>query len=165
MRMKASVIGLDIGGANLKAAKSNGEARSRPFELWKQPKRLADELRTLLTHWEPDRLAITMTGELCDCFETKRDGVRHILAEVQRAFPSTSIGVWTFGWFAGLDEAIDDTLSVSATNWHALATWCGSTLAPSRSAILVDVGSTTTDIIPIYYGQPHAVGRTDAERL
>lgn len=165
MRMKPSVIGLDIGGANLKAARSNGEARLRPFELWKHPERLSHQLRELLGDWQAERLAVTMTGELCDCFETKRDGVRHILAAVERAFPESSVGVWTFGWFAGVEEALDDTLAVSATNWHALATWCGATLTPSRSAILVDVGSTTTDIIPIYYGQPHSVGRTDAERL
>ena len=39
--MQRSVLGLDIGGANLKAAHTNGAARSRPFALWKNPGGLA----------------------------------------------------------------------------------------------------------------------------
>ena len=43
-----ATLGLDIGGANLKA--SDGEARSvaRPFALWREPHRLAAALRELL---------------------------------------------------------------------------------------------------------------------
>jgi (4-(4-[2-(gamma-L-glutamylamino)ethyl]phenoxymethyl)furan-2-yl)methanamine synthase len=166
MRMKASVIGLDIGGANLKAARSNGEARSRPFELWKHPERLAESLRELIEGWPAERFAITMTGELCDCFETKRDGARHILAEVERAFPNASILVWsTAGRFLNREEARRETLAVSAANWHALATYCGQQFAQTRPALLIDVGSTTTDIIPMFDGLPRPIGRTDPERL
>ena len=42
--MAASVLGLDIGGANLKAAHSAGLARLMPFELWKYPAGLASAL-------------------------------------------------------------------------------------------------------------------------
>ena len=166
MRMVQSVIGIDIGGANLKAARPNGEARSRPFELWKHPDLLAEALRDLLNDWQPARLAITMTGELCDCFETKRDGVRHILAEVERASPQPIIRVWsTSGRFLSGNEARQEPLAVSAANWHALATYAGHCQVPVGMAILLDVGSTTSDIIPIQDGVPEPTGRTDIERL
>ena len=56
------VLGLDVGGANLKAAHTNGSARSRPFPLWKAPAALPDALRDLLRDWPPyDALALTMT--------------------------------------------------------------------------------------------------------
>src|SRR5437763_5240199 len=88
------VLGLDIGGANLKAAHSGGPARLRPFSLWKQPDRLADELSALIADWPPfEQLAVTMTGELCDCFATRREGVLHILAAVERVAP-VPVAVW-----------------------------------------------------------------------
>ncbi|HMF14333.1 MAG TPA: hypothetical protein VKE94_18580, partial [Gemmataceae bacterium] len=78
--MARRVLGLDIGGANLKAAHSDGTAQSTAFALWKTPERLADQLRQLIasmpTH---DMVALTMTGELCDCYESKRQGVHAIL--------------------------------------------------------------------------------------
>src|SRR5580692_6884099 len=95
MRMMQNVIGLDVGGANLKAATGGGAARSHPFELWKRPDQLGEALTDLLRGWTPAQLAVTMTGELCDCFETKRDGVERILAQIEQAFPATPIGVWS----------------------------------------------------------------------
>ncbi len=58
-----NVLGLDIGGANLKAAHSRGGVRLRPFALWKDPAGLPGALRELLRGWPPfDRVAVTMTG-------------------------------------------------------------------------------------------------------
>ena len=65
-----------------------------------------------------------MTGELCDCFETKRDGVRHILAAVAQVFPRDRVTVWsTEGKLLPLDAAAESGLCVAAANWHALATF------------------------------------------
>jgi (4-(4-[2-(gamma-L-glutamylamino)ethyl]phenoxymethyl)furan-2-yl)methanamine synthase len=166
MIMSEIVIGLDIGGANLKAATAAGEARSRPFELWKRPDDLGEALLELLQDWAPSRLAVTMTGELCDCFENKRDGVRRILAEVERAFPGVPIGVWsTNGSFEAPETARREYLQVAAANWHALATVTATMGPRAGSAILLDVGSTTADIIPLVDGVPAPLGRTDVARL
>ncbi len=76
--MKAAA--LDVGGANIKGADTDGRAFSFPFALWRRPDELTNVLRRLVDRILPaDVLAITMTGELCDAFETKKDGVRHIL--------------------------------------------------------------------------------------
>jgi hypothetical protein len=63
-----------------------------------------------------------------------------------------------------LDEANEQYMSVAAANWHALATLTGRE-ASHGTALLIDVGSTTTDIIPIAKGMPIAQGKTDPDRL
>jgi (4-(4-[2-(gamma-L-glutamylamino)ethyl]phenoxymethyl)furan-2-yl)methanamine synthase len=164
--MSADAIGLDIGGANLKAATSAGRSLSRPFALWKHPERLADELAAIAAELRPTGpVAVTMTGELCDCFETKRDGVRHILAAVGRAFRPERTRVWsTAGRFVALEEGAERPLQVAAANWHAEATYVGR-FGPAGFALLIDTGSTTTDVIPLRDGRPAPRGRTDPERL
>jgi (4-(4-[2-(gamma-L-glutamylamino)ethyl]phenoxymethyl)furan-2-yl)methanamine synthase len=164
--MQTSVLGLDIGGANLKAAHTNGTARLHPFELWKTPNDLPDTTRDLLKIMpRSDLLAVTMTGELCDCFENKRQGVPAILDAAKLAAGDTPIRVWTIsGSFKELEEAKADFLSTAAANWLALAFYAGR-LAPRGSALLIDIGSTTTDIVPLLDGRPIPRGRTDPERL
>src|SRR5262249_34155249 len=60
------VLGLAVGGANLKAAHPAG-CRSLRFPLWKEPRGLSAALRRLTAGLPFDRVAVTMTGELCDC--------------------------------------------------------------------------------------------------
>jgi len=167
--MKETIVGLDIGGANLKAATSDGWATTHPFELWKHPEKLGAELRLLLEGKSVSRLAITMTGELCDCFETKREGVGTILEQVEAAFPGTAFAVWsTRGVFLAMAQARSRSRDVAAANWHALATWIGknrSRLSWTGDAIMLDIGSTTSDLITIVDGLPATRGITDVERL
>jgi probable H4MPT-linked C1 transfer pathway protein len=161
-----NVLGLDVGGANLKAAHTGGGARLTPFALWKDPAGLADALRGLLRGWPPfDLLAVTMTGELCDCYESKRQGVHAILDAVESAAAGVPVRVWrTDGDFADVTAAGAAPLRVAAANWLALATWAGRH-APAGPALLVDVGSTTTDVVPLLDGRPLPLGRNDPERL
>jgi len=164
--MSSHVIGLDIGGANLKAADNGGQARSQPYELWKNLAGLTDALIRLLEGWrKPDCFALTMTGELCDCFETKRQGVLAILEAVKAAAGETPVRVWTIeGQFVDLSTATHTPLPCAAANWLALATFAGR-LAPRGHALLIDIGSTTTDVVPLRDGRPTPRGRTDRERL
>src|SRR5215831_18150813 len=112
--MARGVLGLDIGGANLKAAHSDGSARSVRFALWKTPQRLADELRPLIASMPGfDLLAVTITGELCDCYESKRHGVHAILDAVDSAAPGARIAVWrNDGQFTNLATAHETPLQV-----------------------------------------------------
>jgi probable H4MPT-linked C1 transfer pathway protein len=161
-----TTIGLDIGGANLKAAIPEGPARARPFPLWKRPNDLAKELASLVDDWpSASRFALTMTGELCDCYSDRREGVRHILQAVANVAGDRAISVWrTDGRFTSLSETLADPLPAASANWLALATFAGR-FATRDSAILLDVGSTTTDIVPLLDGRPVPIGRSDFERL
>lgn len=160
------VLGLDIGGANLKGADNAGVARTQAFELWKDPAALGGALRDFIAQFtRAERLAVTMTGELCDCFASKRQGVNTILDAVAQAAGPTPIAVWcNDGRWRNLPEARRHPLVVAAANWLALAKFA-CRFAPSESALLIDIGSTTTDIVPLSQGQPMPRGRTDPERL
>jgi hypothetical protein len=167
----AAILGLDIGGANLKAALRNGPALSRPFALWKRPNDLTGELRRLMGDILPPvnhgglSVAVTMTGELCDCFPTSRVGVLHILDAVEAAAPGIPIHIWrTDGKFLPLAAARADPRPCAAANWLALATFAGR-YAPAGPTLLVDIGSTTTDLVPLIDGIPVPTARSDPERL
>jgi probable H4MPT-linked C1 transfer pathway protein len=164
--MPPTILGLDVGGANLKAATADRRAVSVPFALWRQPERLPAALGELVARFpDADELAVTMTGELCDCFETKRDGVNAILTAVLNVSRSRPIRVWTTdGVFVDTETARRNYLKVASANWHALATLAGQ-YVPEGEAILVDVGSTTTDVIPINKGLPVPEGLTDYDRI
>jgi probable H4MPT-linked C1 transfer pathway protein len=159
------VLGLDIGGANVKAAHSGGQARSVPFALWRRPTELPALLGTIIGSMPgADALAVTMTGELCDAFATRRDGVNAILDAVERA-ARVPVRVWrSDGRFADAAAARASPWQTASANWLALATFAGR-FAPSGTALVIDAGSTTTDIIPLNAGRPCPVGLTDPERL
>jgi (4-(4-[2-(gamma-L-glutamylamino)ethyl]phenoxymethyl)furan-2-yl)methanamine synthase len=159
-------LGLDIGGANLKLAHTNGTARTVPFELWKQPTQLQTVLAALVASAPPhDGIAVTMTGELCDCFETKCQGVHAIVDAVEASCRGSPIAIWrNDGQWVDCHTARQTPYQVAAANWLALATFAGR-FARREPALLIDVGSTTTDIIPLLDGEPMPQGRTDSERL
>lgn len=159
-------LALDIGGANIKLADGRGFARSTPFALWKTPSLLASQISQCLQSAPVcGTLAVTMTGELADCFETKDQGVQAIVAAVTEA--SAERQVWfyqTNGEFVTADTAGVTPLLTAASNWHALATFV-LRYTEGSPAVLIDVGSTTTDIVPLMNGQVACRGTTDPERL
>ncbi len=159
-------LALDVGGANLKGAHSAGVIHSRPFALWRRPDQLVAELAALAASFPPcTRVALTMTAELCDCFETKRAGVRFVLDACSSAMPGLPLRVW------GLDGALHDPAEIrenpalaAAANWLALATLAAEKGVSGRG-VLIDIGSTTTDLIPLENARAIPVGRTDTQRL
>lgn len=161
-----SCLAIDIGGANLKAADGCGYAASRPFAVWKQPELLAVEVRQLLDEGPPsDSFAVTMTAELADCFETKAEGVRQILDAVEAASSGRGVRVYQVdGQLVSLDSARKTPLLAAASNWHALAAFANR-YASAWPALLIDLGSTTADVIPLDPTGPIAVGLSDPERL
>jgi probable H4MPT-linked C1 transfer pathway protein len=165
------VIGWDIGGVNTKVAAVSGgrilAVRGRPFELQHAPDALVPLVRDLAAevHPEPATAAhgVTMTAELSQMFRTKRAGVAFVLEAMKTAFPQAAIHIFTVnGTFVSTDEACRDPLSVAAANWTATA---AAVAERHPDALLVDIGTTTTDIIPIVRGIVAAVGRTDPDRL
>jgi hypothetical protein len=171
-RSRCITIGWDIGGVSTKAARLVCRGDGIPslrtadqyFEIWKGKERLPSVLRTLGRALGPaDAMAVTITAELSDVFPTKAEGVRYVVQCVRRAFPDLPIyGLDVDGSFVDLRRPLPDPGALGATNWLATARLLGN-FRPS--CLLVDIGSTTTDITPILAGQVAARGRTDTERL
>ena len=81
-----------------------------------------------------------MSGELADCFESKIEGISFIVNAVKTAFPSAR--------FYGTDGLFHDSAvpRLAAANWLASADYLRSEYP---DAVLLDIGSTTADIIPL----------------
>lgn len=168
------MIGWDIGGVNVKACRLPGakprlqvRLTSRPFEIWKDRDRLAAVLREAYddvgAQADSEAMAVTMSAELSDVFATKREGVLFVLDTVRRCFPRVPIYCLDiYGEFRTLEKARKHPLDFAAANWVASASW---TARKYCNGILIDVGSTTTDIIPVLRGKVCARGRSDMERL
>jgi probable H4MPT-linked C1 transfer pathway protein len=168
MRSEANAewLSLDVGGANIKAAHSRGETVSVPFELWRAPQALVEKLEVLAASMPAfDRVVLTMTAELCDCFGSKAEGVRHVLAHVCRMAASRPVDVWCIdGRFQSTAAVEQKPELAAASNWLALA-MVAARLVEGAGGLLIDVGSTTTDVIGFQEGRAFPYGRTDFERL
>ena len=164
------MLGWDVGGVNTKAARvQDGRilaARAVPYEIQRDPAALAPLLAQLAHDLDSDREdahAVTMTAELSQLFRTKREGVGFVLDAIAAAFPAALVRVWSVDarWRTPA-EARREPLAVAAANWSATARVVGR-LVPD--CLLIDVGSTTTDVIPIVGGAPATSSQTDMDRL
>ncbi len=164
--MAGNVLALDIGGANLKAADGRGWCHAEPFPMWQAHRSLSDAIHRIVgvrDDWE--RIVVTMTGEIADCFTSRRDGVAQITQAVEAACRGFDVGVYLVdGSIVSPAEAIGRSAEVAASNWHAIATFAAQLVAPARG-LLMDVGSTTVDIVWIEEGTARPLGRTDVSRM
>jgi probable H4MPT-linked C1 transfer pathway protein len=168
--MADTFLGWDVGGANIKMARIDADRSRKPviveraFPLWREFGRLASVLADLAVSAGPAPvMAVTMTAELADCFATKREGVGFVIRAFETAFPSSALFIYGVdGRFRTTEQVRHRPHDVAAANWMATATLVART---TRHALLIDVGSTTTDIIPIAGGRVVAAGFTDPARL
>ena len=168
----AVILGWDIGGVNTKAVRLDADGmlrvRSVAFELQRDPDALVRVLTGLAGELGAPATGrftcgVTMTAELSQMFRTKRDGVAFVLDAVSTAFPAAEIRVFTTdGRFLPGEQARQEPLAVAAANWAATARLVAERFS---TALLIDVGTTTTDVIPSVDGQVAATGMTDPERL
>ena len=168
------MLGFDIGGANTKAAAVHTQAGRLQdakvaveyFPVWKEPKKLTDVLLTLkkrLCAEGLEGLGVTMTAELSDGYQTKREGVHQILASVKKAFPRTKIHVLNSNAQLEPAETAElEPLRVAAANWAATG-WLVAQRV--KDCVVVDVGSTSASIIPVVGGHVAARGKTDLDKL
>jgi (4-(4-[2-(gamma-L-glutamylamino)ethyl]phenoxymethyl)furan-2-yl)methanamine synthase len=163
------VIGLDVGGANTKAVWRNGTERraaSRPFEVWRDREALGAVLREVVAGAAPEpaeAVALTMTAELSDAFRTKREGVGFVLDAAEAALAGPQLLAFTSaGELVPFAEARARAPEVAAANWVASAL---AVAAEYPDALMIDVGSTTADVVPIAAGRIVGTGRTDLDRL
>jgi probable H4MPT-linked C1 transfer pathway protein len=170
---KTAILGWDIGGVNIKVARLRSGTDgvvlrpvSLPYEVQRDPGALAPMLLAAAREaaGEPSDLhAVTMTAELSQAFRTKREGVAFVLDALQAAFPESILHVYTVdGRFVRPAEARARPLTVGASNWAATANWVARTIP---TCVLIDIGTTSADLIPLIDGRVAAVGQTDPERL
>ena len=172
----ADVLGLDIGGANTKAAyvtTKNGkvarfETAVEYFPFWKRDTQqlcsmLLSLKQRLCGSTKVDCVAVTLTAELSDAYRTKREGVNQILDCVDQAFAETQVLVLDVdAALRSVESAKAEPLKVASANWAATGWMIAQQI---RDCVVVDVGSTSTSIIPIAEGKIAVAGKTDLEKL
>ncbi|MBN1454758.1 MAG: H4MPT-linked C1 transfer pathway protein [Methanomicrobia archaeon] len=155
-------LGIDVGGANTKVATSEGVVESLYAPIWHRKVCLYEVLPEVQQRFgaELEAIGAVMTGELSDCFATRREGVLFIADAVATTFEDPRFFDHD-GQFRARSAVETDPLAFAATNWLASAMFVAQEY---RDAIFVDIGSTTTDVIPIIDGVVRAQ-HTDLERL
>jgi len=146
------MIGIDVGGANLKVVDEAG-AHIHYCPLWTGAP-IPDLLRQYAGKGNTTA-AVVMSGELADCFSGKQEGISFIVDAVREVFPDAR--------FYGTDARFHDRAvpALAAANWLASADYLRTNYP---DAVLLDIGSTTADIIPLNRF-PSLLGLTDLLRL
>ena len=175
------ILGLDIGGANTKAAliKFDNENISESyshieyFPFWEKtlhdiPKMIERIVSILLEKKniqlkEITNIAITITAELSDAFQTKKEGILTIIDSLEQVFDKEKmLFINNEGEYVSSVQARQEYLKIAAANWVATSLFLGKYIP---NCILIDAGSTTVDIIPIINSIPVSKGKDDTERL
>jgi probable H4MPT-linked C1 transfer pathway protein len=163
----SDILGLDVGGAHLKLVRvSEGRllaVRQVACALWQGLDRLEVALADGQAGWPPPaRMAVTMTGELADIFPDRGAGVRAIVDLLTRIAGKAAIEVYSLEeGFVAPSRAKAQPALVASANWQAAARIA----AACSDGLFVDIGSTTTDLVPLADGRVAATGKDDAARL
>lgn len=160
------IFTLDIGGAFIKSTclwptGKKEKFSTTPFNLYEHPKKLASVLRSLRPGIKIEEVGITMTGELCDCFASRAAGVKHIVKTAESVFGD---GVKFFsrkGKMTTGRQAVRNWKEVASANWVTTPLWLSGN---ADNFLLVDIGSTTTDLTPVRKKAIVNKGWTDFER-
>ena len=170
-----TIIGWDIGGAHLKAALLDAKGnvlhvRQISCPLWRGLSELSVAMQNMLNSFniKPQQVqhAITMTGELVDLFDNRHAGVCQI-AKLAGQILGENVKFYvgqdnTKLSFVSLIDIPRFASAIASANWHASATFLAK---HAPNALLIDIGSTTSDIIPIINGVAALNGNNDAARL
>ena len=171
-----NVLGLDIGGANTKATfikTQNGKMKEigtsmQYFPIWKSGKEQLPSVlealkKSLVDSTALDGVGVTITAELSDAYLTKKEGINHVLDCITAVFGDAPLFVLDVeAKLLSVEKARMEPLKVASANWAATG-WMISQMI--KNCIIVDVGSTTTSIIPVINGKIAAEGKTDLEKL
>lgn len=169
--MKQAVVGWDIGGAHVKAALLGPQREIiRVIQvvcpLWKGIAYLHQAIAAVLQEFAANDVVhvMTMTGELADCFTDRRQGVTAIIAAMQSHIDRQSLWVYSngYGFLAADAVQAEHVMAIASVNWLASAEL---TAKHAATALFVDIGSTTTDLILIEQHRLQVQGYSDYDRL
>ena len=171
LRSRRLQAGWDIGGAHVKACVLvDGElwdAVQWPCPLWQGLEHLDAALHGARERWARAweaglEHAVTMTGEMVDLFPDRAQGVARIAERLAGALGGSLRLFDGEGEWRAAHEAAARWHGIASANWRATARVLAQRLG---EAVLVDIGSTTTDLVPLRAGRVAARGASDAERL
>lgn len=164
-----AVVGWDLGGAHLKAARVGAsgaveQVLQLPCPLWQGLGQLEAALdRALPALGDASVHAVTMTGEMVDLFADRPEGVARLLGVLRERLPDAAMRIYAgAAGFLDLEQAAAEAGRIASANWLATATLVA---ARVPAALLVDIGSTTTDLVPVLAGRVCARGWDDPGRL
>ena len=148
----SNYIGWDIGGAHLKIASVSNTGKINFIEqyatpLWQGLDKLSDVLPEVVKKIPKGESlhAVTMTAELVDIFENRQSGI-NTLTDLCKEHLTGQINLYASEQgFIIPDLADREADHIASANWHASALITASIV---DSGLFVDIGSTTTDIIP-----------------
>jgi len=162
------VIGWDIGGVHLKAARAESGRIVKAVQIAAPLREGVERLTNAFARAKAElgtaqRHVVTMTGELADTFTSRPEGVECLAMVAERELGEAPVSIYAGpAGYVRPEQARDHTGLVASANWHA----CASLIAGHRShALFIDMGSTTTDVVPIMDRNIAARGYTDAQRL
>lgn len=163
--------GWDVGGAHLKMATIDTNGCIHSAAQWSTPLWLGMESlkntiqQAQVPHQEQHarNIGITMTGELVDRFNNRRQGVIEISRCLEKVFDRYNICFYA-GSEGFLDpfECREKFMAIASANWYATTSYVASLF---DQGILFDLGSTTADIIPFAKGQVLTASYSDHERM
>lgn len=168
--MQQAIIGWDIGGAHVKAAlvDTDGLVRQVCLEacpLWQGIEQLHHAVSAVITVLDVQNAqhVITMTGELVDCFTSREAGVQQIIAAMVQLLPAQALFIFAgkAGFLTPEQVTTAHINDIASANWLATAYF----VAQQQQGLLIDIGSTTTDILVLQDNTVQAQGFTDYQRL
>lgn len=167
--MRDDLIGWDIGGAHIKAARvdRNGVVKAAaqiPCALWRGLAQLTDALDAIIARiGSANSHAITMTGEMVDLFPDRHTGVVAIANVLHEFFAGGRLDFYCGGdSFVAYETVTEHAASIASANWRAPVQLLTEKI---RDGIFIDIGSTTTDLIAIANGGAKIIGHDDFSRL
>jgi (4-(4-[2-(gamma-L-glutamylamino)ethyl]phenoxymethyl)furan-2-yl)methanamine synthase len=183
MPERHDVFGWDIGGAHVKACRwSDGalaDVAQWPCPLWQGEHHLDGALDQALARWGAALAsphAVTMTGEMVDLYADRADGVQRIAARLADTLPGP-VALYARGWddapherhWVSAQEAGAHWPRIASANWRATAWHAAQALwrdgGRDAEGLLVDIGSTTTDLVALAHGRPQGRSLSDRDRL
>jgi (4-(4-[2-(gamma-L-glutamylamino)ethyl]phenoxymethyl)furan-2-yl)methanamine synthase len=164
----STVIGWDIGGVHIKAARAESGRIVKAVQLAAPLRGGVESLAAAFDRAKAELGAaqhhfVTMTGELADTFSSRREGVECLAMLAARKLNGAPVSIYAGpAGYVRPEEARERAGLVASANWHACASFVA---ARCRDALFIDMGSTTTDVVSVIDGKVAARGYTDAQRL
>ncbi len=165
----SNYIGWDIGGAHLKVASVSKTGKVELVEqfatlLWQgigQLEELFPKTIDKLPQGSQSHV-LTMTAELVDIFQDRQAGLNTLINLCEKNLGDNISLYASDKGLLDLNNARNRINQIASANWHASVVYTASLV---ESGVFIDVGSTTTDIIPFCNNIVNNRGYDDQSRL